>query len=79
MKCAETLGFIAAVLEGFSEPPGLRMSVRAVGGMVDREILRRRGGYGGGAPEIAPASVVYGTDGDSLHIFFENYLEAVRR
>ena len=54
MKVAETLGFMAVASEGFSEPPGLRMSVRAVGGMVDREILRRRGGYGGGAPAIAP-------------------------
>ena len=48
MEVAETLGFMAAVYEGFSEPPGIRMPVRGVGGQV----IIETGGYGGGTPEM---------------------------
>jgi len=34
VKCAETLGFMAAVYEGFSEPPDLRMVDRGYAGFL---------------------------------------------
>jgi hypothetical protein len=37
------------------------------------------GGYAGGTPEIAPASVVYGTGGGTLHIFFKFFWKTLKK
>jgi hypothetical protein len=68
-EMAETLGFKASASEGFSEPPGLQILVRGISGLVDTEISR--GGYGGGTPAIAPASVVYGPVGRAFYKILE--------
>ena len=50
MEVAETLGFMAAVYEGFSEPPGIRMPVRGVGGQV----IIETGGMAGAPRRCGP-------------------------
>ena len=55
-EMAETLGFFAAVLEGFSEPPCLRVQVRAGG---ESGIIRQGGDGGGGTGDCARACDVW--------------------
>ena len=65
-EMAETLGFFAAVLEGFSEPPCLRVQVRAVG----ESGIIRQGGMARAAPAIAPVPVMCGPDGRPVLKYF---------
>ena len=66
MEAAETLGFMAAVYEWFSEPSGLRMVDRGVG----VQVIIEKGGYGGGTPEMWTSPVIYGPAGRPVYIFF---------